>query len=107
VPFREYRRPLDDSLLEWLRVQITTESGQVTTFMVQYETTVCVDTAPVVLFDTAHGFPHLDVLDRRGRVTEKVRLVDQPTLGAALTYALSEIDRTWRLRRDAFFEEEQ
>ena len=34
---RAFRRRLDDTDLEWLRVQFTTEGGRVTAFTVQYE----------------------------------------------------------------------
>lgn len=107
MPLREYRRPLDDTGLEWLRVRFATEVGQVIVFTAQYETVIDDEPVAVVRFDTAHGFPHLDMLDRRGRVVDKVRLVSQPTLGIALTYALSDIEDTWPLYREAFFEDEQ
>ena len=97
MPVTEYRRPLDDSLVEWLRVRFATEGGQVTAFVAQYETIVNDKPVPVVRYDTAHGLPHFDVLYRRGRVVDKVRLPDQPTLGIALTSALEDIEGTWPL----------
>lgn len=73
--------------------------------MVQYETLIEGEPVPVVRFDTAHGFPHLDILDRRGRLMAKTRLENQPTLGAALTYAQWEIQNSWPRYRDAFFKD--
>lgn len=103
---REYRRPLDETGMEWLRVRFMTEGGQVTAFTAQYETMLNNQPAPVVRFDTAHGFPHLDVLNRRGTVIDKVPLLNQPTLGMALTYALKELEKTWPSYREAFLKDE-
>ena len=107
MPIKDYLRPLNESELEWLCVRIATEKGKVTAFTVQYETTIHGERVPVVRFDTAHGFPHRDVLDRRGRVVDKVRLASQPNLGAALTYALKPIQDSGPRYRRAFFQEEQ
>jgi hypothetical protein len=107
MPTRSFRRRLDDNGLEWLRVRFTTEAGQVTAFMVRYETLIDGNPVPVVRFDTAHGFPHRDVLDRRGRLVAKTPLEDQPTLGAALTHAQHEIQDSWPRYREAFFKDQQ
>jgi hypothetical protein len=69
-PSREFRDELDDAGREWVRVRIWLERGQVVRFTVQYETTgpdLADDPIPVVRYDTAHGVPHRDRLDRRGR----------------------------------------
>jgi hypothetical protein len=105
MPTRAFRRRLDDTDLEWLRVQFTTERGRVTTFTVQYETVIEGQAIAVARYDTAHGFPHLDLLDRRGRVVAKIPLAGQPSLGAALTYAEQELATSWRRYREAFFKE--
>ncbi len=94
MPSKQFRRRLDGTGLELLRVRFTTEGGQVTAFTVQYETMIDGQPVPVVRFDTAHCFLRLDFLDRRGRVIDKTRLVNQPTLGTALTYAQKEIQNT-------------
>lgn len=106
MPSKDFRRRLDDTGREWLRVRFTTKGGQVTTFTVQYETIIGGEPVPVARFDTAHGFPHLDILDRRGRVIHKTHLVNQPTLGTALTYAQKEIQNFWPRFRAAFFEDQ-
>ena len=85
---------------------LVTEGGLVTAFMAQYETVIDGKPVPVVRYDTAHGFPHLDVLDRHGRVVDKVRLASQATLGIALTYALQDIADTWPAYREVFFKDE-
>lgn len=107
MPSRSFRRRLDDTELEWLRVRFTTERGRVTAFTVQYETVIGGQTFAVARYDTAHGYPHLDVLDRRGRVIAKIRLPDQPSLGAALTYAEHDMQYSWRRYREAFLKDRQ
>ncbi len=76
-----------------------------TAFTVQYETMIEGQAVAVARYDTAHGFPHFDLLDRRGRVVAKTRMADQPSLGAALTYAEREIQASWRRYREAFFKD--
>lgn len=107
MPTRGFRRRLDHTDLEWLRVQFTTERGRVTAFTVQYETMIDDQAIAVARYDTAHGFPHLDMLDRRGRVVAKTRLADQPSLGAALTYAEQDMRNSWRQYREAFFKDQR
>ena len=105
MPTRAFRRRLDDTDLEWLRVQFPTEVGRVTAFTVQYETTVDGNAVAVARYDTAHGFPHFDILDRRGRVVSKTSMSDQPSLGTALTYAEQDMRNSWRRYREAFFKD--
>ena len=78
-----------------------------TAFTVQYETIIEGQAIAVARYDTAHGFPHLDMLDRRGRVVAKTRLVDQPSLGAALTSAEQDMRNSWRRYREAFFKDQR
>jgi outer membrane usher protein FimD/PapC len=105
MPSRAFRRRLDDTDLEWLRVQFTTERGRVTAFTVQYETLVDGQAKAVARYDTAHGFPHLDIIDRRGRVVAKTPLAEHLSLGAALTHAEQEMQASWRRYREAFFKD--
>ena len=105
MPSKSFRRRLDDTEREWLRVRFTTERGRVTAFTVQYETVIGGQPIAVARYDTAHGYPHLDVLDRRGRVVAKTRMADLPSLGAALTYAEHEMRNSWRRYREAFFKD--
>lgn len=78
-----------------------------TAFTVQYETMIDDQAIAVARYDTAHGFPHLDMLDRRGRVVAKTRLADQPSLGAALTYAEQDMRNSWRQYHEAFFKDQR
>ena len=97
----EYDDALDDAAQEWLRVRIWIERGQVTRFMVQYETTLAGQRVPVVRYDTAHGFVHRDQMFRHRR-TVKVEL--DPTLSFAGVVEIAERDirQNWQQYRHDF-----
>ena len=42
-------------------------------------------------YDTAHGFAHLDILDNKRRVIEKIAIPGKPSYEDALTYALADL----------------
>jgi hypothetical protein len=87
----EHERPLDDESREWLRVRITTDRGDVTNFTVQYETTVGDRRMPVARYDFAHGYAHLDLLDRRGALVSKRPLPGNPGPKEALARGLHDL----------------
>lgn len=76
-----------------LRVVFTIDAGMVTMFVVQLEAWHEEGWRPVRRYDTAHGRPHVDVMDIRGRLREKLWL-ELPN-NEALTLALSEINSNW------------
>lgn len=61
--------------------------------MVQYETFIERKWHPVIRYDTAHGFPHVDKIHPDGTV-EKISLLTKD-LGEALTFADQDIDENW------------
>lgn len=101
----EFDYPLDDDALEWIRFRFTTEAHSVTVFTVQYETTIAGERAPVVRYDSAHGFAHRDVLNRDGIIIEKVDLGEGLTFADALNFGQQDIRQNWRTYRQAFFGE--
>lgn len=103
MPETEFKAPLDDAELEWIRVRLSTVGGRVMTYVVQYETTIGGQRVPVVRFDNAHGFPHRDLLDRQGRVIDKRPIAGNPTPGAALNVGQQDIQTHWQRYRAAFF----
>ena len=103
MPTTAFDAPLDDEGLEWIRYRFTTEAGKVTTFTIQYETTVAGERKPVVRYDYAHGFAHRDILDRGGRVISKHRLADVPTPKEALQTGERDILQNWQRYRQRFF----
>ncbi len=62
-------------------------------FVVQYETFVEGQWRPVIRYDTAHGFPHIDSIQANSTV-EKSALLTRD-LGEALTFADQDIDEHW------------
>lgn len=76
-----------------LRVVFVIDTGIVTMFVVQLEAWHEERWKPIRRYDTAHGRPHVDVMDARGRQREKLWL-DLPN-NEALTLALSEIESNW------------
>jgi hypothetical protein len=106
LPSREFRDELDEAGREWVRVRIWLERGQVVRFTVQYETTgpnLADDPLPVVRYDTAHGLPHRDRLDRRGREIGKDFLSSALELWEALNYAERDVRQNWPRYRQEFF----
>jgi hypothetical protein len=96
VPDKAWELQLDDSGQEWVRVHLWISGGQVTDFMVQYETTLAGKLAPVVRYDTAHGYAHRDVLDRQGRTISKTPLGQHTSLNDAFQDAMQDVRRHWR-----------
>jgi hypothetical protein len=76
-----------------LRVAFTVESGAVTMFVVQLEAWHDERWKPARRYDSAHGRPHVDIIDIRGRQRDK-RWLDLSN-NDALTLALSEIESNW------------
>lgn len=89
---------------DYLRIGVSFGSdGGVTQFVVQYETWVAATGAflPVMRFDTAHGRPHLDRLDREGNVVEKEWL-DHLGRDQAMRYAEQYLRRFWPVLKAQF-----
>ncbi len=104
MPATEYEIELDDAGLEWLRVRFETSIGHVSAFAVQYETTIGGRRIPVTRYDSAHGRPHRDILDRRETVVEK-RWLDGRTFGEPLIEGTSDLRANWPHYRAKFFGE--
>ena len=82
------------------RHEHATERGRVVRFTVQYETFIDGEWPPVVRYDTAHGFPHIDRAFPGSRV-EKIPLL-VPDLADALTLADDDIEENWPRYKDQF-----
>ncbi|MGI8482673.1 MAG: DUF7718 family protein [Thermomicrobiales bacterium] len=57
-----------------LRIRISTETVDVTSLTVQYETWIDGEWVAVVRYDTAHGQAHIDFLDHDGNKIDKTEL---------------------------------
>ena len=104
------RRPLQEiaytsalsELGDRLRVQAFTFQGKVVTFLVQYETMIDGNLVPVVRYDTAHGHPHRDTLDRRGRIVKKDWLPDTTTPAEGWRQGERDLADNWARYKDEF-----
>jgi len=94
---------LGESDRDRYRLYCATESGQVAIFRVQYEAFIDGRWQPIVRYDTAHGFPHRDLLhpDRPGEKTE-YRGHDNAEV---LTLGQEDIKRNWQTYRAQYEEE--
>lgn len=104
-PTVEYRFDLTaDEATDFVRVRLRIAQGRVVRFTVQYEAVVDGQVFPVVRYDTAHGTPHRDRMDRRGNVVEKTWMPGR-SYAEIVDDAIAAIKGGWRAARDAFLEE--
>ena len=83
------------------RHEHTTDKGEVTKFVVQYETLFKDKWLPIVRYDTAHGYAHKDLLNPDGS-TEKIFL-GMADLNEALTLADIDINEKWERYKERYF----
>lgn len=76
-----------------LRVSFATTQGVVQSLVVQYEAFIEDEWRPVVRFDTAHGFFHMDNAKPDGE--DEKHVLSFTDLGDALTFALDQIGSRW------------
>lgn len=93
------------SLRDRKRHEHVIDHGQVLQFVVQYETLIAGAWQPVIRYDTAHGFPHIDRIRADGE-TEKIPLLTRD-LGEALTFADQDIDDNWERYKQAYLQGRQ
>ncbi len=77
-----------------LRVRWRFEAGTLHGFVVQLEHEVDGHWRAVVRYDTSHGQPHRDVLNRDGDVVEKTWL--DMANNAAMAYAMNDVRQNWQ-----------
>lgn len=96
-----YRHDLTGRETDFLRVRMRIERGILVRYTAQYETVSEGRVYAVVRFDTAHGRPHRDVLNRSGRVIHK-RWLPAKAYDEALADATDDIKANWPAYRAAF-----
>jgi hypothetical protein len=94
----EYEHILTDK--DRIRAHFTVDKGEVVDFLVQYEALINEKWYAVVRFDTAHGFPHIDILHFDGR-KEKFSL-SHLTPNDALTMAQLDVGQNWERYRENY-----
>jgi hypothetical protein len=95
--------PLGESDSDRYRLYCETERGQVIVFRVQYEAFMNGEWRPIVRYDTAHGFPHRDLLhhNRPGEKTEYPGWSN----AEVLTLGQEDIKRNWQAYRAEYEKE--
>ena len=88
MPEKLYTIWLDD--LTFVHVEYWTVRGKIVSFVVRLMRLNGEQWLNIVRYDTAHGQPHRDILDRRGRVLRKDWLTGMPFEGA-LTLAKNDL----------------
>ncbi len=77
--------------------------GKTTKFVVQYEAYILGEWRPIIRYDTAHGFAHLDRMHPDGSV-EKVPL-PYWNYNEVLTFAQNDIKSNWEWYRERYKKE--
>jgi len=87
MPERVYSFWLDESA--YVVVEFATVDGRVVSFVVRLMLVRGNSEKCVARYDTAHGCPHLDLVDTRGRLLEKEWLLGM-SLAEALRFAVND-----------------
>ena len=94
---------LDSSGLDRLRIRIETAKGGVKYFVVQYETQIDDEWAPIVRYDLAHGFFHRDVMTSKGE--KEKQSINITNLEDALNYAQQDLKDRWEFYKERFLKQ--
>lgn len=87
----------DDSRI---RVDFTIEKGKVTEFVTQYELLIQDQWHPVIRYDTAHNFVHIDRFHSDG--TKAKKKFNFLNYNEALTYAILDLNTNWKKYKNQF-----
>jgi hypothetical protein len=85
-----------------MRVSFVSDRGTVLRYVVQFEVYVEGRYRPAVRYDSAHDYPHRDILDWEGHVVDKVWLSPM-TDDLALTASIEAVAQDWPIYREEFF----
>lgn len=95
MPIKEFRAWLNDNV--YIVVEFETVHGEVVCFVVRLMLCATPDDLCVVRYDTAHGKPHRDLMNRTGRLLEKEWL-----LGMNFEEALQHAIRDLRAHHESY-----
>ncbi len=82
-----------------VRIRFDTDHGQILRFTVQLECHFD-EWTPVLRYDTAHGFPHYDIIHPHGD-DQKVP-IDIQDFNEALSFAVADITQNWAWYRERY-----
>ena len=86
----------------FIRREQVIERGKVVRFVVQLEVELAGESTarPVIRYDTAHGFAHIDRYNRKGK--QKKEQLTVADFNQALTVAEQDIRHNWPVYRERF-----
>ena len=85
-----------------IRIRFVRDRRRAVRFTVQYEALVDEVGAPIVRYDTAHGFAHRDVLDWDGTTRHTKPMTGHTTYAEAMDSAIADIASNWERYRYEF-----
>jgi len=94
---------LDDAQQNRYRHWHVWENGHIVAFVVQYEVWINGEWHPVLRYDTAHGYPHRDILHPNGTQTKED--LSHYTNAEVLTIGQRDIVENWIPYRAAYLKE--
>ena len=100
---KEFLKLLGTKGTDRLRLKIVTKKRSVTNLLVQFETYIDEKWCPIVRYDTAHGFPHRDVIHPNGD-KEKFPL-NFSDLNSLLQYAEQDIKDRWQWYKERYIKD--
>lgn len=94
---------LGDSTTDRYRFYCRIENRQITVFLVQYEAFIDERWRAIVRYDTAHGYPHRDLLHPDGTATKT--FYPNRSNAEVLTLGQEDIKRNWSIYRNGYEQE--
>ena len=95
--------PLQGSPTNRYRHSHTWEGGAITNFVIQYEAKIDDEWRTIVRYDTAHGYPHKDVLHPDGAETKEY--FPYYTSAEVMTLGQNDIRKNWQNYREQYVRE--
>ena len=95
---KQYLRLISDD--SRIRVEFSTKKGKVVKFTTQYELHIHDQWHPVIRYDTAHNFVHIDILYPDGTKTKNE--LSFSNYNEALTYFILDLNTNWKKYKNQF-----
>ncbi len=88
------------SRTDYIRVVFDRTGKRIVQFAVQYLANIENEWQPIVRFDTAHGYSHMDISHPDG--SQETREMSFDNYNTALTYAINHIKTRWQFYRERY-----
>lgn len=76
------------------------EKGKVKNFVTQYELLINCEWCPVIRYDTAHAFVHIDIINPDGtKVKKELQFINY---NEALTYSILDLSTNWKSYKNRY-----